>query len=219
MGTAGEAYLVHPEGGAGVGPGVMVLSSWWGLTPACKERCHALADLGYVALAPDLMAGVQPDTSAEAELELAASDPNTTAALVLSSLVALRTQTRNPEGGVAVIGWSMGASWAVWAATRQPLSVSAAVAYYGTQDIDFSDLRAPILGHFGTDDEVVSEDLVTEMHAHLLLLDKSVVIHRYAGARHFFAETESVEAHDSAAEALAWDRTVEFLAAHQSSSQ
>ncbi len=219
MGTAGAAYLVHPDGGAGVGPGVLVLSSWWGLTPTCKERCHALADLGYVALAPDLMEGALPNNSTEAESELAATDPNTTAALVLSSLVTLRTQTRHPEGPVAVIGWSMGASWAVWAATRQPLSVSAAVAYYGTQDIDFSDLRAPILGHFGTEDEVVSEDLVTEMHAHLLLLDKSVVIHHYAGAGHFFAEAESPTAHDSAAEALAWDRTVEFLAAHQSSSQ
>jgi carboxymethylenebutenolidase len=211
--TAGEAYLVHPEGGAGVGPGVLVLSSWWGLTPACKERCHQLADLGYVACAPDLMGGLRPETAAEAELELGRSDPNVTASLILSSLNALRSQTRDPRRPIGVVGWSMGASWALWLATRQDQAVSAVIAYYGTQDIDFVGLNASVLGHFGTADEIVEEDSVVEMQAHLRVLDKAVDVHWYDGCAHFFAETESAISYDSAAAELAWQRTSEHLAA------
>ena len=144
--AAGHAYLVVPDDGPG--HGVLVLHSWWGLTPAVKEVVEALADAGYTALAPDLLDGARPADGNEARDVLAASDPNETAALVLSSIVALRAHSADPDGPVAVVGFSMGASWALWAATRQPDSVDAVVAYYGVQNIDFDALSAPVLGHF-----------------------------------------------------------------------
>jgi carboxymethylenebutenolidase len=208
---AGQAYLVHPAAGAGGGPGVLVLHSWWGLTAGVKQWCDRLADQGFVVLAPDLMAGRRPETAAEAELELGASDPNVTAGLVLSSIVALRSQTARPDGPVSVVGFSMGASWALWVATRQPDSVDAVVAYYGTQHIDFAELRAPVLGHFGSVDDIVSPDDLVEMHAHLLLLEHDVEVFDYEGKGHFFAEADVEEAYDPDAAELAWERTVSFL--------
>ena len=136
-----------------------------------------------------------------------------TAALVLSSIVALRSQAARPDGPVAVVGFSMGASWALWAATRQPDSIHAVVAYYGTQHIDFAELRAPVLGHFGDADHLVTEDELVEMHAHLLLLERDVEVHRYPDAGHFFAERDVVESYDAPSAELAWARTVEFLRA------
>jgi carboxymethylenebutenolidase len=206
--TAGTAYLVHPEGGTG--PGVLLLHSWWGLTPEVKRQCDALATAGFVVLAPDLLEGRRPETSAEAEVELAESDPNRTAALLLSSVVALRSQTDDPSGPVAVLGYSMGASWAMWLATRQPDSIRAVVIYYGTQDIDFSDLRAPVLGHFASDDVFDDEDTVAYMEAQLRLAGKTVTFHRYDGTTHWFAEADR-DAYAPAAAALAWDRTLAFL--------
>ena len=206
--SAGSAYLVRPE--AGVGPGVLLLHSWWGLTPTFKDQADRLADAGFVVLAPDLLEGRRPQTSAEAELELAEVEPNETAALVLASIVALRSQTDDPEGPVAVVGYSMGASWALWVATRQPESVRAAVAYYGTQDIDFAALRAPVLGHFADADDFVSEDELVFMEAQLRLLDKDVTIWRYPGTEHWFAEI-GADTYDEAAAEQAWERTVEFL--------
>jgi carboxymethylenebutenolidase len=211
-GSAGTAYLIAPDDGAA--RGVLVLHSWWGVTPGVKELCNRLADEGFVALAPDLSGGFVPETAAVAELELAQSDPNTTAALVLSSVVALRSQTSDPDGPISVVGFSMGASWGLWLATRQPDSIDKVVAYYGTQEIDFSDLAAPVLGHFAEDDELVAEDEVAEMHAHLKLLEHDIEIHRYAGTSHWFAESDQPESHrtfDADAAALAWDRTVAFL--------
>ena len=212
--SAGTAYLVTPD--AGPGPGVLVLHSWWGLTVGVKDLCNQLADAGFSALAPDLAGGSTPETAAEAEVELGRTDPNETAALLLSSVAALRSQTTDPAGPVSVVGYSMGASWALWLATRQPDSIERVVAYYGTQSIDFMALKAPVVGHFAADDAIVSADEVVEMEAHLRLLDKSVEFHHYEGAQHWFAEDDHPEAgrsHDPAAAALAWSRTLEFLRA------
>ncbi|HTN80206.1 MAG TPA: dienelactone hydrolase family protein, partial [Acidimicrobiales bacterium] len=49
MTTAGTGYLVAPVSGSG--PGVLVLHSWWGLTPFFRETCDRFADEGFVALA------------------------------------------------------------------------------------------------------------------------------------------------------------------------
>lgn len=209
MSTAGQAYLVRPD--AGTGPGVLLLHSWWGLNRATKDVADDLADAGFVVVAPDLFEGVLPGDVDEAISVLGAADPDAMAALVVSSAVALRSQTDDPDGPIAAVGYSMGGSWALWLATRQPDTVRAVVTYYGTQRIDFDDLRAPVLGHFASDDDLVSDDELIEMHAHLLLSDKSVLIHRYEGTGHGFAEPAWGSAHRPAAAAEAWARTLEFL--------
>jgi carboxymethylenebutenolidase len=206
--SAGTAYLVRPE--AGTGPGVLVLHAWWGLTPFFKGLCDQLADDGFVALAPDLLGGRRPETAAEAELELGEMDPNETAALILSSTVALRSQTDDPDGPIAVLGFSMGASWALWLGTRQPDSVRSIVVYYGSQDMDFDTLRAPVLGHFAESDDFVSDDELVFLEAQLRLLDKDVEIVRYPGTGHWFAESDR-ESYDAPAAEAAWERTLEFL--------
>jgi carboxymethylenebutenolidase len=209
---SGEAYLVQPDDGPG--PGVLVLHSWWGLTRDVKDVVEGLADAGYTALAPDLCAGVVPADAEEAERLLAESDPNLTASLVLDSIVALRAHSAVPRDPVAVVGFSMGASWGLWVATRQPSSVRAVIAYYGAQNIDFDTLVAPVLGHFAETDPLVSEDELVEMQARLLLSDKHVEVHRYEGTGHWFAEPGVATHHVPAAAELAWSRTLEFLADH-----
>lgn len=211
---AGDAYLVVPD--EGPGHGVLVLHSWWGLTRGVKDVVEALADAGYTALAPDLAGGVVPTDAEQAQALLAESDPNATASLIMSSLVALRAHSRDPQAPVAVIGFSMGASWALWLATRLASDVDAVVAYYGSQNIDFDELAAPVLGHFAEQDPLVTEDELTEMHARLLLSEKYLELHRYEGTGHWFAEPDAGEHHDPASAELAWQRTLEFLAEHTS---
>ena len=209
---SGAAYLVQPDDGPG--PGVLVLHSWWGLTRSVKDLVERLADAGYTALAPDLCGGVVPADAAEAQQLLADSDPNLTASLVLDSIVALRAHSVAPQDPVAVVGFSMGASWALWAATRQPSSIRTVVAYYGAQNIDFETLEAPVLGHFAEVDPLVSEDELVEMQARLLLSDKHVEVHRYPGTGHWFAEDGVESHHDPEAAELAWARTLAFLGVH-----
>lgn len=224
---AGTAYLVVPDEGAG--PGVLLLHSWWGLTAEMKELAERFADAGFTTLVPDLMEGERPTDAAQAAQVLSGHAGDATAGLILSSIDALRSQSRDPKAPVAVVGWSMGGSWALWAAAREPGSVSAVVSHYGVTNVDFSDLVAPVLFHSSTDDPLVGEDDVVEMQAHLLLLEKSIEVITHPNTRHFFAEAgvpmldaggnpgERSAAEAESAES-AMERTLEFLAAHQSSS-
>jgi carboxymethylenebutenolidase len=219
----GSAYLVSPE--EGPGPGVLVLHSWWGLNRGVKARVESLADAGFTALAPALLGGPQPVDASEAAQALADADADATAAMILSSVVALRAHANDPDAPVGVLGYSMGASWALWLATRLPDSIAAVVADYGVQSIDFTDLVAPVLCHFADSDPLVSDDDVVEMQSQLLLLEKSIEVHHHQGTRHFFAEEgvpmldaggntgERTHVEAAAADA-AWIRTVGFLDEH-----
>jgi len=211
--SAGSGYVVVPD--RGTGPGVLVLHAWWGLTPFFTGVCDRLADAGFVALAPDLHGdGSTADTPDEAEALLAASDPNRTASLVVSSLSALRAMPATPPGPVGVLGFSMGASWALWAATRFPDDVAAASVYYGDQSIDFTDARAAFQGHFAEFDEFTSPDDADYLEARLRLDGHEPEFHRYPGTAHWFAESDRPAAHDPVAAEAAWSRTVDFFHRH-----
>lgn len=206
------AYVVAPRSGSG--PGVLLLHGWWGLTPFVRRLCDRLADDGFVVMAPDLFDGRTAETPDEAEELLGSLSVDRAADLVLSTPVTLRNLPATDDHPIAVVGLSMGASLAFWLATRAPDQIAAAVGFYGTQDIDFEPATAAFLGHFAEHDELVDDDDVVEMEAHLRLLDKDVEFHRYAGTGHWFIEEDRPAAHDPAAATLAWDRTVAFLQRH-----
>ncbi|CAN5866598.1 dienelactone hydrolase family protein [soil metagenome] len=206
---AGTAYLVEPPGGHG--PGVLVLHAWWGLTPFFRGICDRLAAAGYTALAPDLHLGDTAETPDEAERLLASNDPNRVADLVLSSAATLRLAPSTPDAPIGVLGFSMGASWALWLSARAPAQVDAAAVFYGAQNVDFVDARAAFLGHFAEHDEFVSDDELVAMEAHLRLVGKDVEFHRYPGTGHWFFEEDREAAYDRAAAEQAWERTIDFF--------
>ena len=202
--------MVVPD--SGHGPGVLLLHAWWGLTAFFRDLADRLADEGFTVLAPDLHGDDRTaDTPDEAEALLASTDTNRTAHLVVSSLSALRSMPATPEGPLGIVGFSMGASWALWAATRFPDDVAAVSTFYGSQDIDFRDARARFQGHFAEHDEFVSDDDRAYLEAQLRLSGHDVEFHDYPGTGHWFVESDRPAAHVPEAAALAWDRTVAFL--------
>lgn len=208
--SAGSGYVVAPD--AGGGPGVLVLHAWWGLTPFFRDVCDRLADEGFVALAPDLHGdGRTAETPDEAEALLASTDTNRVAGLVVSSISALRSMPATPPGPIAIVGYSMGASWAMWAATRFPDDVAAVSSFYGSQDIDFAPARARFQGHFAEHDELVSADERAYLEAQLRLSGHDPDFHDYPGTGHWFAESDRGAAFVPDAAERAWARTVAFL--------
>lgn len=212
-GSAGSGYLVGPTGGHR-GPGVLVLHSWWGLTSFFKGTCNRLADEGFTVLAPDLLTGQQPSTPDAAEAALAAADVDRTAGLVISSTRALRAASADAEAPIGVVGFSMGASWALWLSARASTEVAATVAFYGAQSIDFAEARSAYLGHFAEFDGLVTEDETAELEAHLKLVGREATFHRYPGTSHWFFEADRGPAYSSETAELAWQRTVAFLHEH-----
>src|SRR5690606_29259014 len=91
---ASTGYLAVPD--AGIGPGVLVLHAWWGLTPFITQVCDRLADEGFVALAPDLLGEVVTDP-AEAEARLETASPDQIAHITRSALYHLRQLPMTPN--------------------------------------------------------------------------------------------------------------------------
>jgi carboxymethylenebutenolidase len=209
--SAGSGYLISPK--SGEGPGVVVLHSWWGLTPFFKDVCNRLAADGFVALAPDLFGGRTTDDPDDARKMLADADMEATLRLVRATPFALHRMPETPDAPVGVIGFSMGASWALWLASRVPEMIGATVVFYGSQSVDMAPATSPFLGHFAETDDLVDEDEVTLLEADLRLLDKKVDFHRYPGTHHWFFEADR-PAYDPSAADLAWQRTIAFLREH-----
>lgn len=200
------AYFVQGE--AGKGPGVLLIHSLWGLTSSVKGLCDGLADEGFTVLAPDVNFGELPATEEEGIDRLGSASPDRLASLVLTSAALLEERSRG--GPIAIVGFGMGGSLALWASVRLPDVVSAVVSFYGTQQIDFAGSRSTYLIHFAEDDEYISDDEAAFMEATMGLESLPVEVHTYPGTQHGFCEPDS-ETFDPDAFDLAWGRTLEFL--------
>jgi carboxymethylenebutenolidase len=200
------AYFVQSDDGPG--PGVLLLHSFWGLTSSVKGLADDLADHGYTVLAPDINFGTLPDSEQEALDHLGAANPDRLASLVLSSVGLL--YEKSTEGPIGIIGFGMGGSLALWASVRLSEFVTAAVSFYGSQQIDFAGSKSAYLIHLAEEDEYITDDEAAFMEATMGLEDLPVEVVRYPGTRHGFSEPDG-ETFDPETFDDAWKRTVEFL--------
>ena len=203
-GKSANGYLAEPEDG---GPGVLVLHSWWGLKPLFKGICDQLAEHGFVALAPDYYQGRIANTIEEAETLLKNRDNelmDDTIKAAKDHLISLR-----PGHPIGVLGFSMGASWALDVAENDP-DVAATVLFYGVGGADFHQVKSKVLGHFGEADEWEPLDGVQAIEQEMKNAGVDATLHYYPKVHHWFVESDRPE-YDSAAAKLAWERTFEFL--------
>jgi carboxymethylenebutenolidase len=114
---------------------------------------------------------------------------------------------------VGSIGFCLGGGLSVWAASQNP-KVRAAVTYYYVMPYgrpDFTEIRGPVLGHFGTDDEFVPVDAARELEAELRRAGVDVRFEFYDAGHAFFNETDRLGTYDPDAASRSWRSTVEFL--------
>ena len=206
----GTGYFVTPL--AGTGPGILLIHSPWGLTASTKAKADELADAGFTVLAPDLNDGVIAESTEHASELLLAADMNVMASLVQSSLRLLQPATVDPAAPVGLVGYSSGASWALWLSERFAEQCSTVVGFYGTQSISFDDAKASYLLHFASNDQTVGDEEVALLGLNLQLAKRDFRVEHHAGTDHGFAEPEHPN-FDGRAEAVAWRQTLEFLAA------
>jgi carboxymethylenebutenolidase len=209
QGNPVSAYLAQPEQG---GPGVLVLHAWWGLTPFFKSVCDRLAAEGYTALAPDLYGGVTATTITEAQEALTNSSDVYIEAAVLGALEQIRSLPGVQPGRIGVIGFSMGAAWAIVLSTLAPADIKAAIVFYGAYAVDFNRSQAAYQGHFAEVDEWEPTEGVQQMLAEMNAARRPAELHTYPGTGHWFFEDDRPQAFDPKAAALAWERSLAFLA-------
>jgi carboxymethylenebutenolidase len=228
-----DAFVVLPEGGRG--PGVLVLMEIFGVGPYIRQACSRLAELGYVAMAPDLYRRLSPG------LELPHDEAGVAKALetvqrldgegaVADAAVALDALRGLPEvedgrggdggsggsggrGRVGAVGFCLGGRLAFGlGAAADP---DAIVCYYGSGIADSLDAAAaiscPALFHFGGEDPYIPRSDAEKVAAVVATRpDWEIAIQDDGG--HAFDNHEAPMFHRPAAAARAWELTRDFLA-------
>ncbi|MCC6166657.1 MAG: dienelactone hydrolase family protein [Caldilineaceae bacterium] len=204
-----DGYLALPS--AGTGSSVLVLHAWWGLNDALRAFCTRLAESGFVAFAPDLYHGQVADTVAGAEALAGALDAQQGQAMadIIEAVEFLKQ--RSGESGLAVIGFSLGAYYALKLAATAPEDIREVVLFYGTGGGDFGGSQAAFLGHFAENDEYEPQSGVDELETSIRQAGRPVTFYRYPGTGHWFFEPDRPDAFNPAAASLAWERTLTFL--------
>ncbi len=204
-----EGFLALPP--TGQGRGVLVLHPWWGLNDTIQQFCNRLAGAGFSAFAPDLYHGQLAVTISEAERLSQALDHQQARADVAAAAAFLSERAAQADKGLAVIGFSLGASFAIGLSTTDPGHICAVVVFYGTGEGDFSVSKASYLGHFADADEFEPEIYVNGLEQAIRAAGRPVIFHHYPGTGHWFFEPDRLDAYHPVAAELAWDRTLAFL--------
>jgi len=210
-----EGYLAEPERAAGA-PAVVVIQEWWGVNAQIRGVADRLASAGYVALVPDLYRGQSTVEAEEAHHLMTGLNFGDAAAQDVRGAV----QFLKARGGkVGVTGFCMGGALTLLAACMAP-EIDAAVVWYGCPPLEYIDagkIKAPLQGHWATQDEFFPAATIDQLQDKLRAADVNFDFHRYL-AHHAFANETAVgprripaTQYDAVWSQQAWDRTFRFF--------
>jgi carboxymethylenebutenolidase len=225
-GASVNAYQALPAGD-GPFPGVLVIHHLPGWDPGTKEITRKFAASGYNAICPNLYArqgfDVDPDDAAAAAREAGGVPDEQFVGDAGGAIESLRSLPTS-NGKVGVIGYCSGGRHSFLTAVSLP--VDAAVDCYGafvtgTVPEGFPlkvgplvdrtpDLKCPLLGLFGNDDQFPSPEQVDELEAALKDAGKTYEFVRYDGAGHAFFAVERAAFRPEAA-LDGWQRIFAFF--------
>jgi carboxymethylenebutenolidase len=214
-GQTSKAYLAEPAQGSNA-PGIVVIQEWWGLNDQIRSVAEDYAAQGYRALVPDLYRGEMALEANEAEHLMNGLDFADAASQDIRG--AVQHLKSSGSSKVGVTGYCMGGALTILAAVFVPESDGNAV-WYGYPPLEFVDadkIKAPLLGHWGIQDQFFAIDGVDALQAELDKAGVEYQFHRY-DAKHAFANAEAdsknlpVLGYNPEAAKLAWDRTLAFF--------
>jgi carboxymethylenebutenolidase len=214
-GGTDRGYLATPEGGTGIP--VVVIQEWWGLVPHIEDVCDRFAAEGFVALAPDLYRGTtttEPDEAGKLMMSLNVQQAGKDMSGAVDEVA-----RRAGSDRVGVTGFCMGGGLALVVATQRPDKVKACVPFYGLipwpdAQPDFSQLDAPVQGHYAELDDYFNPEKVAELQATLDGLGKQADLVVHPGVGHAFFNDARPEAHDPAQSSAAWGQMLAFFRAN-----
>ncbi len=189
---------------------VVVIQEIFGVNNHIRSVCDRLAEVGYVALAPqifdrvepDFETGYSPDEVAHARTFIPKLDWDKVMADTEAAIDELKK-----EGAVAVMGFCLGGSVS-WIAATKFGGLAAAVCYYGGQIMQHIDKkpRCPVQMHFGGQDTHIPVSDVEIMKQK----QPQAEIYIYQHAGHGF-HCDERGSYDQPSSRIAWERTLGFL--------
>lgn len=217
-GQSVAGYLVEPASGMAA-PGMVVIQEWWGLNDQIKGVADKLAAAGYRALVPDLYRGKVALAANEAEHLM--TNLNFGDAAGQDVRGAVQHLKASGSAKVGVTGFCMGGALTVLSAVNVP-EADACVVWYGYPPLEYVDasrIKAPLMGHWASEDVPFPIANVDELEKKLRGANVNFEFHRYKAKHAFANETADsknlpILKHDPVAAELAWRRTMDFLARH-----
>jgi carboxymethylenebutenolidase len=213
-GQTAPGYLAEPA--QADAPAIVVIQEWWGLNDQIRGVAERLASAGYRALVPDLYRGKAAVLSEEAHHLMSALNFGDAASQDVRGAVQFLKKRSNKVG---VTGFCMGGALTLLAMGAAP-EIDAGVVWYGCPPLEYIDaakIKAPLLGHWATQDEFFPIATVEKLEEKLRASRVDFEFHRYL-AYHAFANETAVgpgripaTQYDSVWSQLAWDRTFRFL--------
>lgn len=192
---------------------VVVLQEIFGVNHHIQTVCDRLANAGYDAFAPalfdrhqrDFVSGYSADEIAEALKFLPMLNWDT---MVLDTLTTVRYAGAR-GGQVAVLGFCLGASVGYLAAQREA-GIAAVIGYYGGQIVHHLDRppQSPTLLHYGETDHTIPMADVERIRQGR----PECELHTYPAGHGFNCDER--RSFEPVAAALAWDRSMQWLATH-----
>jgi carboxymethylenebutenolidase len=192
--------------------GVVVIQEIFGVNSHIRAVTDRFAGEGYLAVAPGIFEHVEPKFEAgydaDARTRGMAIAGKTDREQALRD-VAAAIEVAKEGGKVGVAGFCLGGTIA-WGAAGRLSGLSAAVGYYGGGIIGLKDLapRVPTMLHFGEKDQHIPVAGVREVAA----AHPEVEVHIYPADHGFNCDQR--DSYDAPSAALAWTRTLAFLAKH-----
>ena len=213
-----SGYLAEPAEVVAA-PGIVVIQEWWGLNDQIRGVADKLAAAGYRALVPDLYRGQVALGANEAQHLMEGLDFGVAAGQDLRG--AVQYLKASGSARVGVTGFCMGGALTLLAAVNVP-EADACVVWYGFPPLEYVDaakIKAPLMGHWALEDTAFPIAKVAELEKKLDDAHVGYEFHRYQAKHAFANETADSKKldflkYDPAAAALAWQRTLEFLARH-----
>ena len=210
-----QGYLAEPAGKSKA-PAIVVIQEWWGLNDQIRGVADRLAIAGFQALVPDLYRGKSTVESEEAHHLMDALDFGDAAAQDLRGAVQF---LKSRSSKVGITGFCMGGALTLLSLTQSP-EIDAGVVWYGCPPLDYIDaskIRAPLMGHWATQDAFFKIDTVDALVEKLNAAKVNFEFHRYL-AHHAIANETAVgparipaTQYDPVWAQQAWDRTLHFF--------
>jgi len=215
-GKSVNGYLAEPPT-AGKAPALVVIQEWWGLNDQIRGVADKIAKAGYRALVPDLYRGKTAADAKEANHLMTGLNFGDAAGQDIRG--AVQYLKKSGSAKVGVTGFCMGGALTVLSAVNVP-EMDAGVIWYGyppLEYVDASKIKAPLLGHWATQDQAFAISGVDKLEEKLRAAKVNFEFHRY-NAKHAFAnetaDSKGLEMlkYDPKLAEQAWKRTMDFLA-------
>jgi carboxymethylenebutenolidase len=222
-------YFARPENATNP-PVILVAMEIFGLHEWVKDITRRVAKLGALAVAPDYYFRAGQDLTKITEIPklmpIVNAKPDAELFADLDATAAWAKQQGGDTARLGIMGFCRGGR-TVWEYSAHNPGLKAGVAFYGTLNDPpnmpgwpkspmqlVSEMKAPVLGLYGAEDQGIPVAQVEQMKAALAAANKTAEFHIYPGAPHGFEADYRPSYRKDAAED-AWNQMQSWFRKHK----